>query len=65
MSCQECSRREVTVIHERGNLAKYAKYLTRLKYGPSPDQLAKLEVIKGHVASAEQFLAEHRLECDA
>lgn len=65
MSCQECSRRETTVIHERNNLRKYARHLTRRRDEPTIQQLAVLDDIKGHVASAEKFLAEHRLECDA
>ena len=64
MSCLECSRRETTVIHEQANLRKYAKYLTRLKYGPTPRQLAELDKVKGQVANAERFLDEHRAECE-
>ncbi|MBM4511709.1 hypothetical protein GS425_17310 [Rhodococcus hoagii] len=36
MSCPDCSRREVTLIHEKNNLRKYAQYLTRRKDEPTP-----------------------------
>jgi len=65
MSCLECSRRETTLLHEKNNLRKYAKYLSRRKDGPTPDQLAELEKIRTHVRLAKEFLDGHQAECDA
>lgn len=63
--CQTCSRRETTLIHERNNLAKFTRFLCRRRDDPTPRQLAELDKIKSHVATAEKFLAEHQAECDA
>ena len=61
--CLECCRREATLIHEQNNLRKYARFLARRKYGPSPTQLAELEKIKTNVAMAVKFKDEHEAEC--